>query len=127
MEMTSESKAEQQVAEFLSELTLVYESQPKLTINDQYHKEKTVSPDFFLPAFGVYLEVCGAQRNDYYNGKKEMYEANNIKVIFIETYKPEEKWKLYFLARIIQIQREQQYLMLSSLLKKYSKNTIHAC
>ena len=44
-------------------------------------------PDFFLPQFGVYIEVCGAKRDDEYERRKKLYFSNNIKVIFVETFK----------------------------------------
>jgi hypothetical protein len=116
-----DSKSEEQVAEFLDNLNIKYETQPKLTVMDDYNKERLVYPDFILPEFGIYLEVCGAKRKKYYANKKRMYEKNQIPMIFVHTYKSENKWKLYLVSQTLQIQSYRQSKILSSLVDNLFK------
>ena len=63
--------------------------------------------DFYLKEFGLYVEVCGAQRDDYQR-RKEIYKKNDIEIIFIETYKGSNKWQ-YFLNKSIKEFKETQH------------------
>jgi hypothetical protein len=119
IEGQSMHRGEQQVADFLSELTIRYELKPTLIINNHHKKEKIICPTFSIPAFGIYLVVLNGKQKNHSEIKRKVYESNNIKVIFIETSEPEGKWKLYFLTRIIQIQRERQNQLLTSILREY--------
>ena len=48
---------------------------------------RTFYPDFYLTEIHLYVEVCGAQRDDDYSRWNEIYKKNNVPIIFIETYK----------------------------------------
>ncbi|EMR75359.1 hypothetical protein MBGDF03_00848 [Thermoplasmatales archaeon SCGC AB-540-F20] len=122
METVFESESEKRVAGFLDNLNIKWEAQPKVLVTDNYGKERTTYPDFHLPEFGIYLEVCGAERTDYYNNKKKLYEKNRIPMIFIHTYKEEQKWKLYLISQTLQIQNKRQSKLLTSLVDNFFKD-----
>ena len=113
-----DSQEEKKVASFLTELNIYWDTQPKLLVNDYYDKERITHPDLFLPEFGIYIEVCGAERKEIYENKRKLYKQNHFNVIFVETYKPEKKWKLYLLNRIVEIQANRDNILRTSLFEK---------
>ncbi len=117
-----DSNEEKRVAEFLDQINIKWEPQPKLVVKDNYNKERFVYPDFFLPEFGVYLEVCGAKRKRYYDNKKKMYEKNSIPMIFVHTFRGDSKWKLWIISQTLEIQNTRQSKMLSSLVDNFIKD-----
>jgi hypothetical protein len=113
-----DSEAEKKVATFLKELNIYWDTQPKLLVNDHYDKERIVYPDLYLPEFGIYIEVCGVDRKEVYENRRRLYKQNHLNVIFVETYKPEKKWKLYLLKRIVEIQTYRDDILRASLFEK---------
>jgi len=113
-----DSQEEKKVASFLTELNIYWDTQPKLLVNDYYDKERITHPDLFLPELGIYIEVCGAERKEIYENKRKLYKQNHFNVIFVETYKPEKKWKLYLLNRIVEIQANRDNILRTSLFEK---------
>ena len=106
-----DSNSERKVATFLHELNIYWQPQPHVLVKDNYDKERIVHPDLFLPDFGVYIEVCGRDRKEYYEEKKKMYNKNHITIIFIQTYKGEKKWKLHLVFKLREIQVQRQELL----------------
>lgn len=105
------TRAEQRVADFLKGLNVWWEFQPALIIKDKYNKNRIVYPDFFLPSLGIYVEVCGADRPEKYLDRRKMYKNNQIPVIFVETFKPDQKWKAHFLYGVDKVQKERQKIL----------------
>jgi len=68
-----DSKCERKVATFLHEINIFWQPQPHILVIDSYGKDRIVHPDLYLPDLGIYVEVCGRDREKYYNEKKKMY------------------------------------------------------
>ena len=112
------SAAERQVADFLSELKIWWNYEQPVIVKDEGDRQRNWYPDFFLSEFGVYVEVCGADRKNDYDRRKECYKKNRLSVIFVQTYKDEGKWKEYLLNSILDIQRRREEILFSTLVDK---------
>ena len=110
-EYVFDSKSERKVATFLHEINIFWQPQPHILVIDSYGKERIVHPDLYLPDLGIYVEVCGRDREKYYNEKKKMYNNNYIPIIFVHTYKGEKKWKYFLISKLKQIQLQRQELL----------------
>ena len=106
-----DSKCERKVATFLHEINIFWQPQPHILVIDSYGKDRIVHPDLYLPDLGIYVEVCGRDREKYYNEKKKMYNNNHIPIIFVQTYKGERKWKYFLISKLKQIQLQRQELL----------------
>jgi hypothetical protein len=98
---------ERQTADFLSSLGIYWKFHYPVTVYDKEDLARIYYPDFYLPQFGIYVEVCGANRKQEYDRRKRLYFANNVKVIFVETYKDRAKWKMFLLSSLFRIQVER--------------------
>jgi len=105
VEMTRE---ERKVANFLKEKNFRYKFQPSVSVKDMGNRERLFYPDFYLTELNIYIEVCGAERNEDYERRDKIYKKEEIPIIFVETYKGEDKWKHYLLRRIEEIQEKRQ-------------------
>jgi hypothetical protein len=108
------TQGEKQTADFLTSLRIFWRYHHPVTIYDEENLPRIYYPDFFLPQFGVYVEVCGAKRDDEYERRKNLYFANNIKVIFVETFKHHQEWKSFLLDNILTIQMDRVNLLFAS-------------
>jgi hypothetical protein len=102
------SGPEKQVADFLSNNNLWWKYEYPVFVYDKKDRPRVWAPDFHLPKFGIFIEVCGSEEVDY-SYREAIYEKNYLKVIFIHFYKS-DKWKQFLMERIIHIQnsRKQQ-------------------
>ena len=105
VKMTGEEK---KVAFFLTENKFKWEPQPSVSVKDLGDRIRNFYPDFYLTDLGIYIEVCGAERTEKYERTKEIYKKNRIPIIFVETFKEEEKWKHFLIQRIKEIQEWRQ-------------------
>jgi len=96
------SGPERQVATFLSNLGLWWRYEAPVFVFDKKERPRVWTPDFYLPKLGIYIEVCGSEDIDYFY-REDIYEKNNLKVIFIHYYKS-QKWQKFLLERIMQIE-----------------------
>lgn len=93
------SSAEAIVADFLTnELDLWWNFEQPIYVEDNKKRPRVWTPDFYLPELGIYIEVCGKER-DCYAFRKKVYDKNRIPVIFVHTYK-RDKWRDYLLNEI---------------------------
>lgn len=78
-----QSKAEKKVADFLYMNAIAYEYEKTLSLGG-----KKLSPDFYLPAYDVYIEYRWLPRMKTYNDRKNqklaLYKQYGINVIGIE-------------------------------------------
>ena len=109
---------EKQTADFLTSLSIFWRFHHPVTIYDEENLPRIYYPDFFLPQFGVYIEVCGSNRKEEYDRRKKIYFANNIKVIFVETFKDSVKWKTFLLNALYSIQVERMAILYTSIGQK---------
>lgn len=86
-----------------------------LALYDDGKRHRTWYPDFWLPRLGIYVEVCGIDREGYVYREK-IYDENGFKVVFLHCYKEPDKWKKFLVDRIQQIQesRDQDVQIMSS-------------
>ena len=107
------TQGERETADFLTSLGVYWKYHQSVTINDEEDLQRIYYPDFFLPQFGVYIEVCGADRKEEYDRRRKLYFKNNIKIIFVETFKDCRKWKMFLLSSLFKIQVERMSLLYS--------------
>ena len=102
------SRPEKHVADFLSTNNIWWKYEHPVFVSDKKERPRVWTPDFHLPKFGIYIEVCGSEERDY-TFREDIYEKNNLDVIFIHWYKS-DRWQEFLLERIIHIQnsRKQQ-------------------
>lgn len=112
------SNAEKAVAEFLDDLNIYWKYEVAVTVLDEDGRTRLWYPDFLLPGFGIYVEVCGTERTKDYARRRKIYEENNYFVIFVHTYKSEKKWKKYLLSNILEVEKERQDILFTALLDK---------
>jgi hypothetical protein len=105
VEMTGE---ERKVANFLTEKKFKFKFQPIVSVKDLRNKPRLFNPDFYLTELNIYIEVCGTERNEDYERRDKIYKKEEIPIIFVETYKGEDKWKHYLIQRIKEIQEKRQ-------------------
>ena len=102
------SRPEKHVADFLSANNVWWKYEHPVFVFDKRGRPRVWTPDFHLPKFGIYIEVCGSEELDY-TFREDIYEKNNLDVVFIHWYKS-DRWQKFLLERIIHIQnsRKQQ-------------------
>jgi len=95
--------SELQVANYLREIDLWWVYESPVFVYDEKNRPRVWTPDFYIPKLGMYIEVCGSKDFDY-DYRKKIYRENGYHVIFIHTYKEEEKWKNHLVNKIKQIE-----------------------
>ena len=99
---------ERKVANFLTEKKFKLKFQPSVSVYDLGDRYRTFYPDFLLTDLGIYIEVCGAERNEDYERRDKIYKKNEISIIFVETYKDEGKWQHYLIRKINEIHEKRK-------------------
>ena len=84
------SKAEMYIANMLSREGVKYVYEPTLTLYETSFlsfRTKTITPDFYLPDYDVYIEYWGLLGHPNYNRsmrfKMNLYKTNGVKLISI--------------------------------------------
>ena len=95
--------AEEKVANYLRELDLWWVYEFPVFVYDKKGRPRVWTPDFYIPKLGMYIEVCGKERDDY-SFREEIYRKNGYHVIFVHLYKEPEKWKSYLVNKIKEIE-----------------------
>ncbi len=99
--------AEHSVADFLTKNNIKWLYEKPLYLTDLGERPRLFNPDFYLTDIGLYVEVCGAPRNEDYSRRDRIYKKNNVPIIFIETYKSKEKWEFFLKRSIIEFAEKQ--------------------
>ena len=89
------TRSELEVAELLKELGIKWTYEHPVFVWDENKRPRVWAPDFYLVAFGLYVEVCGSSSFDY-EYRKRIFDKNGYKVIFLHLYKEKEAWKEHF-------------------------------
>lgn len=97
--MTDSEKA---VAEFLSEIDFWWKFESPVFVSDEKERPHVWGPDFYIPKFGLYIEVCGSEDFDY-SYREAIYSKNEISVIFVHAYKEDYEWKKFLVSRFEEI------------------------
>ena len=112
------SNAEKEVADFLTEFSIWWVYEQPVIVKDEGDRQRNYYPDFYLADFGVYVEVCGAERKRDYERRQKIYKKNHIPVIFVHTYKGSRKWKPFLIDNIAGIQTKRDDMLLDALFEK---------
>ena len=76
------SQYEKTVIEFFDRKSIRYQYEPLMYLNGKQYR-----PDFFLPDYNLFLEICGFTHMPHYRErirfKENLYNENNLKAIFI--------------------------------------------
>ncbi|MFH2049524.1 MAG: hypothetical protein ABIJ12_08760 [bacterium] len=76
------SKYEKRCADFLYSHNISFQYEPLILLEGKQYR-----PDFYLPIFNLFLEICGYGHMPYYTDrvsfKKKAYEKHNMKAVFI--------------------------------------------
>ncbi len=76
------SKLEQQCADYLSNHDIEFKYEPLMLLAGRQYR-----PDFYLPEYGVFIEICGYNHMPFYRDRQEekrkRYARHGMKVIFI--------------------------------------------
>ena len=114
------SNPEKQVSDYLTEFGIFWLYEHAVTILDEKDLPRLYYPDFYLPQFGVYVEVCGEDRSEY-KRRADIYFKNNIPVIFVHSFKNEKEWKEHLISNIVVKTVEKSKLLQGLLVKNLFK------
>lgn len=101
------TNAEKEVAGFLRKLDLWWRFESPVFVYDEKDRPRVWTPDFYIPKLGMYIEVCGAERESDYSYRKRIFKKNRYHVIFVQTYKERNRWKNYLIEKILEIEEER--------------------
>jgi hypothetical protein len=110
------TQAEKEVAKVLKEFGIQWTYEQPVFIWDENARPRVWTPDFYLKNFGIYIEVCGSERFDY-TYRKQIFNKNGYKVIFLHSYKGVELWKRH-LFEYLQIFTSNRFYTLNTMLHK---------
>jgi hypothetical protein len=91
------TKSEKEVATMLKDLGIKWSYEHPIFVWDENKRPRVWAPDFFLVAFGIYVEVCGSEDFNY-DYRRKIFDNNGHLVIFVHVYKDSSKWKKHFMA-----------------------------
>ena len=116
--------AERSVADFLTDNHVNWIFEKPVSIIEENDRTRTWYPDFYLHDIGIYLEVCGAKRDNDYDFRKEAYKSNKLPVVLIEQYKEDAKWQHYLMKELLEIHGyRNDALQKVTYIKKIQKST----
>jgi hypothetical protein len=76
------SQYEKKCAEYLKKRNIKFVYEPLILLAGRQYR-----PDFFLPEYDLFLEICGYNHMPFYNNrtafKKRLYQKHNLRAIFI--------------------------------------------
>jgi hypothetical protein len=76
------SRYEQRCADFLFAHKITFQYEPLMLVGGRKYR-----PDFFLPEYNLFLEICGYGHQPYYRDrvrrKKLVYQKHKLKTVFI--------------------------------------------
>ena len=96
------SNAEREVAEYLNDLGVTWLYEQPVYVKDEKDRPRLWTPDFYLPVFGIYVEVCGSEEFDY-GYRWKIYENSRLFIIFVHTYKEKNRWQKHLKELIIRV------------------------
>ena len=109
--------AEREVADLLKDLGIRWSYEHPVFVWDENKRPRVWAPDFYLGQFDLYVEVCGSEDFDY-KYRKEIFNKNGYKVIFLHVYKKKKFWKNHLLAYIIYFTKNRYCLLSNIIIEK---------
>lgn len=76
--------AERMVAEYINQLGFWWNFEQPVFVFDDKERPRVWSPDLYIPALGIYVEVIGNPNLSNYDYRWEVYQKNSIPIIFID-------------------------------------------
>ena len=111
------TEAEKEVALYLKKINIYWLFENPIFLLDERERPRVWTPDFYLPELGIYIEVCGDDRNCY-EYRSKVYIKNKVPVIFIHQFKQKEDWQNYLKTKIVEINDFRSKKMIDSLMRK---------
>ena len=93
------TRSEREVADLLKNLGIKWSYEHPVFVWDENKRPRVWAPDFYLIPFGIYVEVCGSEDFDY-EYRRQIFNKNGHRVIFLHLYKETNRWKNYLLSHI---------------------------
>ncbi|MCK5601654.1 hypothetical protein KAR91_07295 [Candidatus Pacearchaeota archaeon] len=112
-EMTN---AEKEVAEYLRSINLYWIFEYPIFVQDERDRPRVWTPDFYLPELGIYIEVCGKDR-ECYSYREKVLKKNRVQIIFIHQFKDGDSWKKFLVCEISRIQGFREEKIIDSRLR----------
>jgi hypothetical protein len=76
------SRYEKKCVAYFEEHNITYRYEPLLLLGGRQYR-----PDFFLPEYNLFVEICGFGHMPFYNDrikfKKDLYKKHNVRALFI--------------------------------------------
>ncbi len=76
------SQYEKTCVEFFTETNIQFQYEPLMVLEGKQYR-----PDFFLPEYNLFIEICGYGHMPHYNKrvefKEQIYKRNNLIAVFI--------------------------------------------
>jgi hypothetical protein len=85
------TRSEKEVADLLKEMGIKWSYEHPVFVWDENKRPRVWAPDFYLVAFGIYVEVCGSENFDY-EYRRKIFDKNGYRVIFLHLYKKKKLW-----------------------------------
>ena len=109
-------KSEQIVAKYLNQNGFDWYYEHPVFLYDEKKRPRVWTPDFYLPEFQLYIEVCGSKDFDY-SYRDEIYHKNDVPVVFLHLYKDKKEWEKWLRNKILEIE-ENRHNKVMQLVKK---------
>lgn len=100
------TKAEKKVAAHLNNWDFDWFYEHPLFVYDEKKRPRVWTPDFFLPALNIYIEVCGSEDFDY-SYREEIYKENEIPIVFLPVYEENGVWQKHLLKKMFAIEEKR--------------------
>lgn len=109
-------KSEIVVAKYLNDMGFDWYYQHPVFLYDEKKRPRVWTPDFYLPAFHLHLEVCGSKDFEY-DYREKIYQKNDVPVVFLHLYKDKTEWQNWLRRKILDIE-ENRHSTVMKLVKK---------
>jgi len=110
------TRSEKKVADLLKKSGIHWFYEQLVFVWDENNRPRVWAPDFYLISFGIYIEVCGSEHFDY-EYRKQIFDNNGYKVIFLHLYKEVDLWKKH-LFEYLQFFIYDRFYKLNTILQK---------
>ena len=103
------SPAEKSVYEYLNSRKVKCFYEFPVALFDEQKHIRLWYPDFYLPSLGVYLEVCGTEKDkkEKYR-RQQLFKENDIPILFLHCYKEDTKWTVFLDNLIHELEKDRQ-------------------
>ena len=91
------------VAQYLDDLGLDWYYEYPVFVLDNKNRGRMWTPDFYLPVLQMYIEVFGTKDVDYWY-REQIYEKNNVPVVFLSCCSSDKRWQERLLKRIVELE-----------------------